>query len=81
MVLEYLMPSMILEPNQKDIVNKLTQFGVTAEIVPTSIWNNKLVITSEEDLDVNDILALGTFIGRESILNQWNSRGRELIAL
>jgi len=81
MVLEYLMPSMILEPNQKDIANKLTQFGVTAEIVPTGIWNNKLIITSEEDLDVNDILELGTFIGRTSILNQWNSRCSELIAL
>lgn len=73
MVLEYLMPSMILEPNQEFIVHKLTQFGVTAEIVPTGIWNNKLVITSEEDLDVNDILALGTFIGRASIINQVES--------
>jgi hypothetical protein len=73
MVLEYLMPSMILEPNQEFIVHKLNGFGVTAEIVPTSIWNNKLIITSEEDLDVNDILALGTFIGRASIINQVES--------
>jgi hypothetical protein len=73
MVLEYLMPSMILEPNQELIVNKLTQFGLTAEIVKTGIWNNKLVITSEEDLSANDILALGTFIGRASILNQVES--------
>ena len=73
MVLEYLMPSMILEPNQEFIVNKLNSFGVTAEIVPTGIWNNKLVITSEKDLDVNDILALGTFIGRASIINQVES--------
>ena len=73
MVLEYLMPSMILEPNQEFIVNKLTQFGVTAEIVKTGIWNNKLVITSEKDLSANDILALGTFIGRASIINQVES--------
>jgi len=73
MVLEYLMPSMILEPNQEFIVNKLNVFGVTAEIVKTGIWNNKLVITSEEDLSANDILALGTFIGRASILNQVES--------
>lgn len=73
MILEYLMPSMILEPNQESIVDKLTQFGLTAEIVKTGIWNNKLVITSEEDLSANDILALGTFIGRASILNQVES--------
>jgi hypothetical protein len=73
MILEYLMPSMILEPNQELIVDKLTQFGLTAEIVKTGIWNNKLVITSEEDLSANDILALGTFIGRASILNQVES--------
>lgn len=73
MVLEYLMPSMILEPNQEFIVHKLNVFGVTAEIVKTGIWNNKLVITSEEDLSANDILELGTFIGRASILNQVES--------